>query len=66
MRKPTPINIIVQFPSTEAGRAELLRRVAEVHADAVLMQIKQLTCPNSQKLQLLDAVIREAKNACSQ
>lgn len=61
IRKSAPINIIVHYPKTEAGMAELARRVAEVHADAVNYKLKQLNCPTKQKLELLDAVIHTVK-----
>ena len=57
MRKMAPINVIVYYPKTEEGREELSRRVARVHADAVNRRLKELTCPEKQKLELLDAVI---------
>lgn len=56
-----PINVIVYFPKTQEGQEELEKRVAEVHTSAVTQQIKHLTCPTSQKLDLLDAVIETAK-----
>ena len=40
---------------------ELEKRAAEVHTSAVTQRIKQLTCPTSQKLELLDAGIETAK-----
>ena len=61
IRKSAPINIIVHYPKTEEGMAELARRVAEVHADAVNYKLKQLNCPTKQKLDLLDAVIHTVK-----
>lgn len=61
IRKSAPINIIVHYPKTEAGMAELARRVAEVHADAVNYKLKQINCPTKQKLELLDAVIHTVK-----
>lgn len=57
MRKMAPINVIVYYPKTEEGLEELSRRVALVHADAVNRRLKELTCPEKQKLELLDAVI---------
>ena len=57
MRKMAPVNVIVYYPKTEEGREELSRRVALVHADAVSRRLKELTCPEKQKLELLDAVI---------
>lgn len=61
MRKHGPVNVIFYYPKTEAGKEELARRVAEVHADAVIRRIKELNCPTSQKLKLLEAVITTAK-----
>lgn len=57
MRKMAPINVIVYYPKTEEGQEELRRRVALVHADAVNRRLKELRCPEKQKLELLDAVI---------
>ena len=57
MRKMAPVNVIVYYPKTEEGQEELRRRVALVHADAVNRRLKELTCPERQKLELLDAVI---------
>ena len=61
IRKSVPVNINVHYPKTEADIAELARRVAEVHADAVNYKLKQINCPTSQKLELLDAVIETVK-----
>lgn len=61
MRKSAPINVIVHYPTTDEGIAELARRVSSVHADYVIDTIRKLNCPLSQKLALLDAVIRSAR-----
>ena len=61
IRKSALINIVVYYPKTEAGIAELARRVAEVHADVVNYKLKQLNCPTSQKIELLEAVIETVK-----
>ena len=61
MRKAAPINLIVHYPKTEKGWKELRKRVAEVHADAVMTYIRNLNCPHWQKLKLIDAVIAEVK-----
>ena len=60
MRKPTPVNLITHFPHTEEATAELARRAATIHADAVLRQIKELSCPVEQKMELLEAVVQTA------
>ena len=56
-----PIHVIVYYPKTEAGKEELARRVSDVHAAAVNQRLKSLNCPTSQKLALLDAVIKTKK-----
>lgn len=61
MKTFAPINVIVHYPKTEEGQRELRRRVASVHADAVLNSIAKLDCPTSQKAKLLEAIIQDAK-----
>ena len=57
MRKPTPVNLIVYRPRTEQEQTELARRIAGIHAETVLRQVKELSCPAEQKRALLDAVV---------
>lgn len=61
MQKAAPINIIVHYPTTEEGWRELRRRMAIVHADAVLNSVQKLNCPTWQKIKLIDAIIEDAK-----
>lgn len=61
MRKAAPINIIVHYPTTEESWRELRRRMAIVHADAVLNSVQKLNCPTWQKIKLIDAIIEDAK-----
>ena len=61
MKKAAPINIIVHYPTTEEGWRELRRRMAIVHADAVLNYVQKLNCPTWQKIKLIDAIIEDAK-----
>ena len=61
IRKMAPVNLIVYYPKTEEGKAELARRVSDVHASAVNQRLKSLNCPTKQKLDLLDAVIETIK-----
>lgn len=63
IRHMAPVNLIVYHPNTEAGKDELARRVADVHAAAVNQRLKSLNCPTSQKLALLDAVIETKKKS---
>jgi len=61
MKKAAPINIIVHYPTNEEGWRELRRRMAIVHADAVLNSVQKLNCPTWQKIKLIDAIIEDAK-----
>ena len=61
MKKAAPINIIVHYPTTEVGWRELRRRMAIVHADAVLNSVQKLNCPTWQKIKLIDAIIEDEK-----
>ena len=61
MKKAAPINIIVHYPKSEEGWRELRRRMAIVHADAVLNYVQKLNCPTWQKIKLIDAIIEDAK-----
>lgn len=61
MKKAAQINIIVHYPTTEEGWRELRRRIAIVHADAVLNSVQKLNCPTWQKIKLIDAIIEDAK-----
>lgn len=60
-RAPQEIPIIVHYPTTEAGWAELSGRVAKVHADYVTQKVNSLNCPQEQKAELMDAVISETR-----
>lgn len=62
MRRRGSVNVIVYFPQTEIDQKELARRVASIHADAVIARLQKLTCPTTQKLQLLDTIITQCKH----
>lgn len=55
------MNIIVHYPESEAAKRELSKRVAIIHAQAIIQKVKSLSCPLEQKLALLDAVIEKMK-----
>lgn len=63
MRKPTPVNLIVYRPRTEQEQTELARRIAGIHAETVLRQVKELSCPAEQKKELLEAIVQTAAQA---
>ena len=48
------MNIVVHYPKTEEAAEELKRRVATVHIEAVTAHINSLSCPKSQKLELIE------------
>ena len=53
--------MIVHYPKTDAGKEELARRVATIHAESVIAKINRLNCPSKQKLELVEAVIDTVK-----
>ena len=62
MKTFAPINIVVHYPKTEEGWRELRRRMAIVHADAVLNSISKLNCPASQKESRRSSTIRKHRS----
>jgi hypothetical protein len=61
IRQTAPINLTVYYPKTKDGQAELAERVSELHTTAVTQQLQALNCPASQKLEILDALIKTVK-----
>ena len=61
MKQYAPIRFQWQLPREEEDVQRLSRLVAQLHADAVGRQIQQL--PAQEKRQLLEAVIRQVKDA---
>ena len=66
MRRQQPVKIVLYYPKTAGSRLELSKRVAAVHADAVLARLKALHCPETQKRALLDAIITTARMNATQ
>ena len=62
-RKSAPIEVVVHYPTTEEGKRELSERVASVYADFVLNHVRKLQIPSWQKEELIDAVIKSAKES---
>ena len=50
------MNIVVHYPKSADAIAELEKRVAEVHIEAVTAHINSLSCPKSQKLLLFEDI----------
>lgn len=61
MRRQQPVKIVLYYPKAADSRLELSKRVAAIHADAVLARLKTLHCPEAQKRALLDAIIATAR-----
>lgn len=55
------MEVIVHYPTSEAGKRALADRVATVHADAVIRYIKGLDCPKEQKIELVNAIVETEK-----
>ena len=54
------MNIIVHHPKSAQDLEALQKKVASVHADAVIRHLQNLTCPEAQKVKLYN----EIKKAC--
>lgn len=48
------MNIIVHYPQSAEAITELEKRVTTVHIEAVTAHINSLSCPKSQKLELIE------------
>lgn len=62
IRTSVPVKMKVYYPRTKEGQQELTQRAADVHADYINWKLKQLNCPNRQKIELLDSVIKTLKH----
>lgn len=67
MQHRAPIELIVHYPATAAGKAKLSQQVGQIHADMINYRLRHMNIPTAQKLQLLDAItatvrIRRNKN----
>lgn len=52
------MNVIVHCPKTQQGAEALRRRVAQVHAAAVVDRVGRLDCSKEQRVQLIASVQR--------
>ncbi len=50
------MNIIVHYPKSSENILALQKRVAKIHAQAVISYIQKLSCPKEQKLHLLKEI----------
>ena len=52
------MGVIMHDPATPEKQEELSKKVAAVHAQTVMEQIKSMPCPVEQKAELLEAIKR--------
>lgn len=50
------MNVIVHYPKSPDDIQALQKRVAMIHAQAVISYIQKLSCPKEQKLHLLKEI----------
>ena len=50
------MNVIVHHPENPENIIALQKKVAVVHAEAVLRYVQKLNCPKEQKLKLMNAL----------
>jgi hypothetical protein len=50
------MNVIVHYPKSPENIQALQKRVAMIHAQAVISYIQKLSCPKEQKLHLLKEI----------
>lgn len=50
------MKVLVHHPQRVASVHELRQKVAVIHADAILQYIQQLSCPQEQKLKLIEII----------
>ena len=50
------MGIIMHYPTTPENQEELSKKVAAVHAQTVMEQIKSMPCPVEQKAKLIEAI----------
>ena len=56
------ICIVVHKPAEPEGQRKPMELTATTHASAVLSHIRNMNCSSKQRLSLIDAVIKSAKN----
>ena len=49
------MGVIMHYPTTPEKQEELSKKVAAVHAQTVMEQIKAMPCPVEQKAELIEA-----------
>ena len=52
------MGVIMHYPTTPEKQEELSKKVAAVHAQTVMENIKSMSCPVEQKAELIEAIKR--------
>lgn len=55
------MEVFIHLPKTPEGKAELVKELAVFHAEHAQKMIRSLPCPMDQKLEILDAVVKDAR-----
>ncbi|MCD7847853.1 MAG: hypothetical protein LUG49_07520 [Oscillospiraceae bacterium] len=55
------MEVFLHLPKTEKGKAELAEDLALFHAEHAVEILRKLPCPTEQKLKLLEAVVKDAR-----
>ena len=56
------MDVTVHYPKDKEDLLELQKRVAVVHAEAILKYIIKIPCPKEQKIKILADLIEAAKS----
>lgn len=54
--------LIIYEPQTKNGKAELERRMAQIHAESVFKYVYNLKCPTEQKKNIIKSIIAQSQN----
>jgi len=57
------MNVIVHYPKSADSIRCLQKRVAMIHAQAVLSYIQKLSCSKEQKIKLIEEIKQSAKGS---
>ena len=55
------MEVFLHPPRTRQGRSELRKTLARFHAEHAQKMIEKMPCPTEQKLELVDAVVRNLR-----
>lgn len=62
LKEGVNLKVIVHPPRSPEGIRDLQKRVAVIHAEAVLKYLTKLPCPKEQKMELVSSIQNSFKN----